>query len=185
MCTDGMADQPELCDGEDFFGMDCAAYTDGDLPQGSLTCVDCVEIDTSQCYNCGDGTKQDPEACDGADFGTESCQTLGFEGGSLLCLSGCSQIDVSNCTAGATCGDGTIDQGEQCDGANLNGATCTSLGFTGGGTLSCNPTSCQYDVSQCMNDGGGCTPLFGGCSFLDDNCCPGLTCIIGFGCLPE
>ena len=66
----------------------------------------------------------------------------------------------------------------------VSGLWCTSLGFSGGGTLSCNPTSCQYDVSQCV-DGGGCTPLFGGCGILDDNCCPGLTCVFGFGCLPE
>ena len=47
------------------------------------------------------------------------------------------------------CGNGTIDSGEQCDGANLGGGSCTSLGYTGGGTLSCS-ASCQYNTSQCV-----------------------------------
>lgn len=51
------------------------------------------------------------------------------------------------------CGDGTIDAGEQCDGANLGGASCTTRGFTGG-TLSCS-ASCTFVTSSCTNGGGG------------------------------
>src|SRR5262249_40447184 len=40
------------------------------------------------------------------------------------------------------CGNGTIDAGEQCDGSNLNGATCQSQGFPTG-TLACAP-GCRY-----------------------------------------
>ena len=79
-----------------------------------------------------------------------------------------------------------MDAGEQCDGGDLNGQTCLSLGYAGGGALSCNPSSCQYDISQCVDDGtGSCTPFLGGCGVFDDNCCPGLTCVLLFGCLPE
>ena len=49
------------------------------------------------------------------------------------------------------CGDGFIDnsRGEQCDGTNLNGATCSSLlGNNFAGSLSCKP-NCIYDTSQC------------------------------------
>lgn len=45
------------------------------------------------------------------------------------------------------CGNGTLDAGEQCDGTNLGGGTCLSLGFAGG-TLACAP-DCTYDTSNC------------------------------------
>lgn len=46
------------------------------------------------------------------------------------------------------CGDGSIDDpAEQCDRADLGGATCSSLGYSSG-TLTCNST-CHYDVTQC------------------------------------
>ena len=50
----------------------------------------------------------------------------------------------------STCGDGTVAPStEECDGAALNGASCTSLGFSGGGTLSCTPT-CTFDTRTCI-----------------------------------
>jgi hypothetical protein len=50
------------------------------------------------------------------------------------------------------CGDGTADTacGEQCDGADLLGQTCTSLGFANGGTLLC--------TAECVLYTGGCLP---------------------------
>src|SRR3989344_1145286 len=45
----------------------------------------------------------------------------------------------------ATCGDGAVDIGEQCDGSSLGNANCASLGFNGG-TLGCN-ASCNYATS--------------------------------------
>jgi hypothetical protein len=45
------------------------------------------------------------------------------------------------------CGNGMIDPGENCDGMNLNGMTCTSLGY-GGGTLTCSP-SCKFVTAGC------------------------------------
>ena len=49
------------------------------------------------------------------------------------------------------CNDGTMQANEECEGSNLMGETCSSLGV-GNGTLSCNPTTCQFDTSTC---GGG------------------------------
>lgn len=54
------------------------------------------------------------------------------------------------------CGNGTIDQNEQCDGQNLNGFTCESLGNTGG-TLLCDAVTCTFDTSLCTNDMSGGT----------------------------
>jgi hypothetical protein len=52
------------------------------------------------------------------------------------------------------CGNGVIDDGEQCDGGNLGGFTCVDLGYSGG-TLACDPVTCTYDASACTTDMGG------------------------------
>jgi hypothetical protein len=52
------------------------------------------------------------------------------------------------------CGDGIVSTGEQCDGANLNGASCATVGFSSG-TLSCS-TLCTFVTDACVleeNDG--------------------------------
>ena len=55
------------------------------------------------------------------------------------------------------CGDGVIQSGEECDGSNLNGKSCSTQGFSGG-TLSCN-SNCTFNTSQCTTapppSGGG------------------------------
>ena len=62
--------------------------------------------------------------------------------------------DTTTTTGGAgNCGDGVIDSNEQCDGMDLNGFTCTQLGY-GGGTLACDPVTCTYDTSGCTPSGG-------------------------------
>ncbi len=49
------------------------------------------------------------------------------------------------------CGDGVINPYEQCDGSNLQGKTCTELGYDGG-TLACK-INCTYDTSGCYKCG--------------------------------
>jgi hypothetical protein len=78
--------------------------------------------------------------------------------GAALCGNG--QID--SCPVCGPCGGpgpGGFDSGgtcctpvaESCDGTDLGGATCTSLGFSGG-TLRCN-VGCGFDVSGCTQCG--------------------------------
>lgn len=52
--------------------------------------------------------------------------------------------------AAAVCGNGVIETGEDCDGANVGGKTCTSVssGFVQGGTLACGP-DCKFDMTDC------------------------------------
>jgi hypothetical protein len=45
------------------------------------------------------------------------------------------------------CGDGIVDAAEECDGANLGGATCASLGRSGAG-LAC-AGDCRFDLAGC------------------------------------
>ncbi len=66
---------------------------------------------------------------------------------------GCDQsFGGANAPVSATCGNGGVEPGEDCDGAELDGQTCAGLdlGFTGG-TLGCAAT-CRFDASQCTSD---------------------------------
>lgn len=51
------------------------------------------------------------------------------------------------------CGNGVIDTGEQCDGANLASQTCVSRGYASG-ALSCS-ASCSFVTTACVSGGGG------------------------------
>jgi len=67
--------------------------------------------------------------------------------------------DYSNCLSEPYCGDGTKDEGEECDGLDLDAKTCQDLSGYDGGTLSCN-LDCTYNRDSCT--------LCGGC--LNDVC---------------
>ena len=112
-----------------------------------------VDFECGAGPTCGDDVAEGGEVCDGTDLAGQTCVTQGFTGGVLACNGTCTGFDTSGCTGGPVCGNGVVETGEQCDGGDLGGATCTSLGFTGG-TLACGG-SCQYDTSGCTT--GGCT----------------------------
>lgn len=69
------------------------------------------------------------------------------------CITGSGQtgsMTMPSTAAAAVCGDTVITPpNEACDRTNLNGATCQTLGYNGGGTLLCNPTTCNYDTIMC------------------------------------
>jgi hypothetical protein len=77
---------------------------------------------------------------------------------------------IGTCTSGSNpnCGNGALDAGEQCDGTNLGGASCSSLGFPGG-TLSCT-AACTFNTSACTP---ACAPYNAKCSRNSD-CCSNL-----------
>ena len=101
--------------------------------------------------SCGDGFLDPGEACDGADLNQQSCQSLGYylPTGALGCRSDCT-FDLSGC-GGAFCGNGLADGPEECEGSQLQGATCQSQGHYPG-TLAC-AGDCRFDFSGC---GGTC-----------------------------
>lgn len=45
------------------------------------------------------------------------------------------------------CGNSIVDSGEDCDGTNLNGKTCSTQGYSSG-SLACN-SDCSFDTSRC------------------------------------
>ena len=70
------------------------------------------------------------------------------------CSTQCKQDQVcGNGICAASCGNNKVDAGEQCDGTQLWGKTCTSLGYYGG-TLACG-TTCSFDISGCHRCGDG------------------------------
>ncbi len=101
--------------------------------------------------SCGDGFLDPGESCDGADLAGQTCQSLGYylPTGALGCRADCT-FDLSAC-GGAFCGNGIADGPEECEGSQLQGATCHSQGHYPG-TLACSE-DCRFDFSGC---GGTC-----------------------------
>jgi len=103
---------------------------------------------------CGDGIASGNEVCDASDLREQTCSTLGLGEGALRCTSSCT-YDTSQCTApGPVCGDGILDPGEACDGADFSGLSCSAFGFSHG-SLSCT-VACTIDLSDCTNDADTC-----------------------------
>jgi alpha-tubulin suppressor-like RCC1 family protein len=96
----------------------------------------------------GDGVRDEGETCDGTDLGGFTCERLGYHGGTLACTPGC-LWDAADCQATGFCGDGALQTGaEACEGTDLGGASCESLGFSGG-FLACGD-DCAFDTSDCQ-----------------------------------
>ncbi len=97
---------------------------------------------------CGNNKLEQGEVCDGEDLGGETCESLGLETGTLRCREDCSGFDASGCTGSAACGNNIAEEGELCDGTDLRGQTCESLGLEAG-TLRCRADCSGFDTSDC------------------------------------
>lgn len=72
---------------------------------------------------------------------------------------------VVTVTGPSVCGNNGAESGEDCDGSDLASQNCQSLGYGGGGTLSCN-ANCTFNTSLCLatppstktSGGGSYTP---------------------------
>ena len=139
-CGDGVVDPGEECDGANLGGATCESL--GHYARnGKLACLPNCTFDRSDCGGrCGDGVIQTDvgEVCDGTDLNDATCVGLGYYGGTISCAADCRAFDESDCARMGRCGDGAVQSGygEVCDGNNLDGQSCTSLGYYGG-TLAC------------------------------------------------
>ncbi len=133
-CDDGNQSDRDGCDAQ------CRVETGFECSGEPSTCAPV----------CGDHAIAGNEVCDGPTLGGLSCQLLGYHGGSLVCHSDCMGFDETDCMAAGRCGDGEIQSmhGEICDGLNLGGLDCTSLGFEDG-VLRCSPDCRDFDVGSC------------------------------------
>jgi hypothetical protein len=151
-CGDGIlqAANGETCDGAELDGQTCQSL---DYHGGTLACTTDCTLELASCVaagRCGDGVIQaaSQETCDGADLGGQTCTGMGYYGGALACAADCT-LNLASCVAAGRCGDGVIQtaNGENCDGVNLGGQTCSSLGYYGG-TLSC-VGDCTWHLAPC------------------------------------
>ncbi|PKN24768.1 MAG: hypothetical protein CVU65_10825 [Deltaproteobacteria bacterium HGW-Deltaproteobacteria-22] len=149
-CGNGLLDLGEACDGTAGDTPDC--MTLGYYQQiGPVTCNGDCQWDLSVCaQRCGDGIIQAAygEDCDAENLAGNTCLSLALGGGTLSCSQNC-RFDTTGCEAMFVCGDGVISSPtEQCEGADLDGETCESQGFSSG-TLSCD-TECRFDTTGCI-----------------------------------
>lgn len=141
VCGNGILEAGELCD---------------DGPNNSDTAPNACRTNCRDPY-CGDSVIDDGEECDTDQLASNSCVGLGYTKGTLACSSSC-QYDTRDCT---TCGDDnaegtdTASVGyETCDGSDLRGQDCISIGQAAG-QLACS-SSCEWDISGCLGSGAVC-----------------------------
>ena len=106
---------------------------------------------------CGDGTIDSSEECDHYELSGNTCLTFGYTKGALACDSSC-DYDYSSCSlCGNNIAEGTAltqVNYEVCDGTDLRGETCVTVGHAEG-VLHCTP-GCQYDITGCVGGGPVC-----------------------------
>jgi hypothetical protein len=178
VCGDGKAEGDETCDGDDSRGASCASYSPA--MEGQLKCDGSCHADLSGCRlhpGCGDVTIGANEQCEVPDspsftpthplnLNGATCASVvpGSAGGKLDCNPVTCHFDTSDCS-GVTqsCGNGTIEGNEECDGPALSLTHCSeyypyfpdlTIAYGGvvppftSGELRCN-SKCKLDLSQC------------------------------------
>ena len=172
-CGNGEAEGDELCDSGDKNDYTCEllGFTGGTLGACNGTCDG---FDTSGCYTCGDGQVDSTagEVCDSNNLAGATCQTEGFDGGTLACAGDCGGYDTSDCWR---CTDASCPDTSTCndDGACTCGLYETLCDTTNDGTadtcvsLKTNPNHCGAcgnacaanevcSAGQCVADSRGC-----------------------------
>ncbi len=91
----------------------------GGLIFGSLGCDDGKDGDTGSAHElCGNGVVEEGEECDGSALGGHRCQDFGYTGGQISCTAACT-LTFGSCEGSLdTCGNGTVEPGEECDDGN-------------------------------------------------------------------
>ena len=164
-CGNGVIDNGEACDSTNFNGKTCADYA-GEGATGNLACIDCTAIDSTSCVRqttggCNNGTLDEDEVCDGSQIDEDAAAAFscpsGFEVGTITCTSECTFDTAASCNeiVDENCGNGTLDDGEVCDGENIaDGATVEcAKGYIPAETLVCVANGCKIDAAQsCVPD---------------------------------
>jgi len=138
--------------------------------ENSETCPhDCVPA------VCGNGTQEGAEDCDGQAFAGHTCQSLGFESGTLYCYDNC-RFSLEDCTPNGEAPDGDVCGGP----ADCQGNACI-VGTYNGVDLSYCSHECELGVCPgggvCIRNGPAAAPPL--CYEVCDN--PS-TCQAGFHC---
>ncbi len=171
-CGNGTQQINERCDPKKDYGdkLTCA-HTYGDDVDGNRACNSMCRWNSTECLppdHCGNGILE-PEFGEQCDPGIEhsieqTCADVFGEGswGNVTCNKFC-HISYTGCFPGASCGNGSLDNGvdgrpnfsEVCDGTNLNKKKCSSLGKGYSGTLGCLNNCSGFDFTNCEYNGSG------------------------------
>ena len=153
-CGNGIWELGEACDDGNTVSRDgCSDACTVEWVCGDGECTadlgeTCERCNLDCCPSCGNGVLQPSagERCDTDQLNGRTCEYFGYTGGTLACTAFC-DFDFSGCTGpGPICGNGEVEYGEQCDGANLNYQDCNTLGFLSG-TLFC--SGCRFNTAGC------------------------------------
>ncbi|MBU1068308.1 immune inhibitor A [Myxococcota bacterium] len=151
-CGNGIWELGEECDDGNLTIHDgCSDVCEKEFTCGDGECTSdmgetCGGCPFDCCPSCGNGVLQSGEQCDTTDLNERTCEFFGFTGGTLGCTNSC-DFDFSECTGtGPVCGNGEIEYGETCDGANLDNQDCATRGYLSG-TLFC--SGCQFNTTGC------------------------------------
>lgn len=118
-----------------------------------------IAVDTSLCESKFSEAWGKPDAKYGADCPAAPASTI-----SALFADHVAEVLAIIDAPASACGNGMIDAGEECDGANLNGESCSGEGYGNDGTLSC--SSCQFQQGTCQ----GCSVFAQDCPNGADSC---------------
>jgi len=118
----------------------------------------CVALVDSQgcgacAASCGNDAAERGERCDGSDLAGQTCESLGYSGGTLRCAGTCDAFDTGQCGGiGPVCPNNVKEGLEACDTNALGGLDCADFGFASG-TLGCKPTCDAFDTAGCVSSG--------------------------------
>ncbi len=162
---DGICQDGESCSGES----DCSGQT-GDQADCSTNYFCDYGVCTSLVV-CGNNIIEGSEICDGTSLNSQTCITQGFDSGTLTCAASCAGFTTTGCQNDviineiveednstdvteevSNCGNGRIDNDEECDGSNLGGWSCIELGlYSNSNSLECG-NDCLLDLSSCVDE---------------------------------
>jgi hypothetical protein len=114
---------------------------------GSKCCSSGQKCKHGKC-KCKSGLKKCGKKCVNAGTDPANCGSCGHAcAPGQTCVGG--QCTGGGTTTGPVCGNNVKEAGEVCDGTELGGATCASLGFVSG-TLGCSSSCQSFDTSGCV-----------------------------------
>ncbi len=166
-CGDGRLGFAEEC--ESGVAMTNLTFACEDPDEDKLECVNCKFVDHGVCgqashadtNKCNNGRLDAGEICDGAVFadGIRKCPAgrIEIENPIYKCTSTCTSIDISGACVQDPCGNGQLDEGEQCDINTFDPAEVKKIDCGDGKmlyekSLVCND-QCQINAQNaCIND---------------------------------
>lgn len=110
---------------------------------------DGIDFQIAAAPSCGNNVVEAGEECDGTDLDGQTCESRGYDAGTLSCNS--CNFDESGCYD-YVCGNDTTEPGEICDGSDLTGLDCTDFDDFDGGTLQCSGLCNAFDTSLCIQN---------------------------------